>query len=437
MKKIIVFFLFISLIGFSQENTDDLALSDDAFENHFYDALKHKATENYDLAIAELNKCLSKQPDNDVVYYELGRNYFFSKNYLEAKKNLENALSKTVNNRWYLDALMETEKKLGNSSNVLNLLKKLSEINPEYKEEMVELYMLTQQYNEALALIEELNKTVGKRATRTQLKERILMLPEFQQQASQNAQSNVEKDPKDESNYTLLIKNHLDKNEIDKAYEVAKLLEQNLPNSPWAKITLFKLYLDKKQTQDALSAFKTVMSNSAIDKRIKHRMINELLNFSNANPDVIQPLKEIVVNFEADENLAVLKEIGKYYQNKNHWNLASEFYDLYEKKNPEDLENLLLLNESLYQLRDWDALNNKSSLLIQSFPLQPQFYWYKGVALLNLKDIKNAQKIAEEGLEYVVENPTLSKNFYKLLSQIAEQQGDQKMKEIYLKKIKP
>jgi hypothetical protein len=294
--------------------------------------------------------------------------------------------------------------------------------------------MITKQYDEALVLIEELNKTVGKRATRTQLKERILMLPQYQQQATQNAQANLNNDPKDESNYTLLIKNHLDKNEIDKAFEVAKTLEQNLPNSPWAKVTLFKLYLDKKQTAEALDALKVVMDNAAIDKRIKHRMINELLSFSNTNPEVIQPLKNIVVNFNDDQNVAVLKEIGKYYQGKKNWSLANEFYDLYEKKNPEDLENLLLLNESFYQLKSWDLLSKKADLLIQSFPLQPQFYWYKSVALLNLNEAKNALKAAEEGLEYVVENPVLEKQFYQLLSQIADKQGDLKKKELYLKK---
>jgi|694.fasta_scaffold00644_7 tetratricopeptide (TPR) repeat protein len=434
MKKFGFFFLLLSLFSFSQENPDDLALADDAFENHFYEALKHKATENYDLAIAELNKCLSKQPENEVVLYEMGRNYFLSKNFLEAKTYLDKVLAKNDNNRWYLDALMETEKKLGNTNNVLSLLKKLSVINSEYKEEIVDLYMITKQYDEALVLIEELNKTVGKRATRTQLKERILMLPQYQQQATQNAQANLNNDPKDESNYTLLIKNHLDKNEIDKAFEVAKTLEQNLPNSPWAKVTLFKLYLDKKQTAEALDALKVVMDNAAIDKRIKHRMINELLSFSNTNPEVIQPLKNIVVNFNDDQNVAVLKEIGKYYQGKKNWSLANEFYDLYEKKNPEDLENLLLLNESFYQLKSWDLLSKKADLLIQSFPLQPQFYWYKSVALLNLNEAKNALKAAEEGLEYVVENPVLEKQFYQLLSQIADKQGDLKKKELYLKK---
>ena len=108
--KCYIFFILIFSFGWSQDNPEDIALADDVFENHFYEALKHKATENYDLAINELNKCLSKSPENETVFYELGKNYFYSKNYTEAKTYFEKAVEKSPINRWFLDALFETEK---------------------------------------------------------------------------------------------------------------------------------------------------------------------------------------------------------------------------------------------------------------------------------------------------------------------------------------
>lgn len=430
-------YLFILLLvinfGWSQDNPEDIALADDVFENHFYDALKHKATENFDLAIRELNACLTKSPDNDVVFYELGNNYYYSKNYLEAKNYFEKAVEKSPTNRWYLDALFETEKKLGNTNQVMVLLDKLCEINAEYKDEKVNVLMLTNKYDEALKLIEELNRTLGKRASRTQIKERILSMPQYQQKAASFAESAIKNDPKDEANYTVLIKDLLDKNQYDKALEVAQQLEKNIPNSPWAKVTLFKSYLDNLQTNEAVDALQTVVNNQSIDKRIKHRMLNELLIYSSTHLEVIPALKKIANSFQDDENVAVLKEIGKFYQNKKDWQNAFEFYDLYEKKNPNDLENLLLLNESLYQLKNWEILREKSENLIATFPLQPHFYWYNGAALFHLNDSNKAMKITEEGLDYVIENPALEKQFYQLLSQMAEKLGNQKLKEKYNK----
>lgn len=432
--KYVFIFLVINFV-WSQDNPEDIALADDAFEMHFYDAIKYKSTENYDLAIKELNKCLSKSPENEVVFYELGKNYFYNKNFVEAKNYFEKATSKSPNNRWYLDALFETEKKLGNSQEAMNLLKKLSDINVEYKDQMVDLLALTRNYDQALDLIEELNNTLGKRATRTQIKERILSLPQYQSKVSSNAEQAIKNDPKDETNYTVLIKDFLDKNQYDKAFEIAKQLEQNIPNSPWSKVTLFKLYLDKNQSSEAIEALKSVINQSKIDNRIKHRMINELLSYGNTHPEVVEPLKEIAFGFQDDENVAVLKEIGKYYQNKKDWQKATEFYELYENKNPNDLDNLLHLNESLYQLKNWDLLRTKSKDLIDIFPLQPHFYWYQGAALMHKNDFNKALKTTEEGLDYVVENQALEKQFYQLLTQIADKMGNQKLKEQYQKKI--
>lgn len=434
IKQVFIFWL-IFFFGWSQENPEDMALNDDDFENHFYEAMKHKATENYDLAINELNKCLSKNSENEVIFYELGKNYFYNKNYLEAKVNFEKALNFSPNNRWYLDSLFETEKKLGNTSSAMTLLTKLSEINVEYKEEMVNMLMITNDYEKALTLIDDLNKTSGKRASRSQIKERILSMPQFKNQAVNHAESGIVNNPKDESNYTILIKDLLDKNQTDKAFAVAKELEQNIPNSPWAKVTLFKLHLDKNQTDQAVEALKFVIANPSIDNRIKHRMLNELLTYSNSHPEVIAPLKDIANHFQDDEEVAVLKEMGKYFQNKKDWQNASEFYALYEKKNPNDLENLLLLNESFFQLKNWDKLKNKSKDLIDTFPLQPHFYWYHGAALKELNDFSKALKITEEGLDYVVNNPALNKQFYELLSQIADKMGNQKLKDKYFQKI--
>jgi tetratricopeptide (TPR) repeat protein len=432
--KYYIFFILIFSFGWSQDNPEDIALADDVFENHFYEALKHKATENYDLAINELNKCLSKSPENETVFYELGKNYFYAKNYTEAKTYFEKAVEKSPINRWFLDALFETEKKLGNTNAVMTLLNKLSEINVEYKEEMVDMYMLTKKYDEALNLIEELNKTQGKRASRTQIKERILAMPQFQSKAVAGAENAIKNDPKDEANYTALIKDYLDKNQFDQAFEVAKQLEKNIPNSPWAQVTLFKLYLDKNQTSEALKAIKFVINQPKIDKRIKHRMINELLTYSGKNPEVISPLKDIAFGFHDDEEVQVLKEIGKYFQNKKDWQNANEFYTAYDKKNQNDLENLMLLSESLYQLKNWDVLKNKSTELIETFPLQPHFYWYQGAALMLQNDLNKALKTTQDGLDYVVENPALEKQFYNLLSQIADKMGNQKLKEQYAKK---
>ena len=64
---------------FAQDNPDAIALVDDQLENNFYEAVKQRGIENYDKAILALEKCKKIQPNNAIVFFELGKNYLAQK----------------------------------------------------------------------------------------------------------------------------------------------------------------------------------------------------------------------------------------------------------------------------------------------------------------------------------------------------------------------
>ncbi|MBC7525238.1 MAG: cytochrome C biosynthesis protein, partial [Flavobacterium sp.] len=73
--------LFNSPSLFAQIPKDTLALAENKFEDSFYESLKQKGIENYDKAIESLEKCKDLQPQNAIIYYELGKNYLSQKKY--------------------------------------------------------------------------------------------------------------------------------------------------------------------------------------------------------------------------------------------------------------------------------------------------------------------------------------------------------------------
>src|SRR6218665_2343167 len=102
-NSIIIFGMFcISTMGLAQTEPDDIALVDDDFQEAYYESLKQKGIENYDKAILSLEKCLKLQPENAVIYHELGKNYFFQKNYIDAENALIKASELEPTNKWYL-----------------------------------------------------------------------------------------------------------------------------------------------------------------------------------------------------------------------------------------------------------------------------------------------------------------------------------------------
>lgn len=141
----------------------------DAFQEHFFDALREKAIENYEKAVEALLECKQLEPDNDVVDYELGRNYLALKQYAKAEDHLLAAVEKNPE-IWYLDTLFGLYEERNDTDKAIAVGQRLVEANGKYKENLVRIYMNTRKYERALSLIEELDKARGKSAEREKQK---------------------------------------------------------------------------------------------------------------------------------------------------------------------------------------------------------------------------------------------------------------------------
>lgn len=156
IKWVVVGMFFISANLLAQTEPDDIALVDDKFQEAYYESLTQKGIENYDKAIISLEKCLEMQPDNAVIYHELGRNYFFLKDYLHAETAFAKAAQLDTNNKWYLIGLYDVYYETKNYNQALLVVQKIVPFDKTYKEDLVSLYMYTRQFDKALVLINEL-----------------------------------------------------------------------------------------------------------------------------------------------------------------------------------------------------------------------------------------------------------------------------------------
>lgn len=66
--------------------------------------------------------------------------------------------------------------------------------------------------------------------------------------------------------------------------------------------------------------------------------------------------------------------------------------------------------------------------------MQPEFYYYSGLANNQLKNFKKAKEMLEMGIDYLVENKDLEINFNIQLGEAYNGLGDSKKKEQYLQK---
>jgi tetratricopeptide (TPR) repeat protein len=436
MKKLIIGFWLItsSISVFAQEEPDDIALVNNEFQLAYYESLKQKGIENHDRALESLEKCLELEPNNAAVFNELGRNYLKLKKYKEAYDSFEKASQIDPKNRWYLHGMYDVTYQTQDYNQSIVLVTKLIPFDASYKEDLTSLYMYTQQFDKALTLINELNESVGRSEKRENYKKQILQDARYQTGEKEELLKLISENPKDESNYISLIYLYSNSNQEEKAMEVAKKLELAIPESDWAQVGLFKFHLNNNDGAKAVKSMNQILTSGKIDNKIKHRVLNEFLIFAKKNSGFEADLLKAVSNFKSEKEIAVAKEIGKFFQSKNDWNQAKLYYEMDLANNPNDLETALLLFQSYVQLQQFEMLAKKSEAMTELFPSQPDLYYFAGLANNQLKVFGKAKDFLELGLDYVIENKALEINFNIQLGEAYNGLGDQKKKELHFKK---
>ncbi len=421
----------ISATALAQTQPEDVALEKDDFKESYYESLVQKGIENYDKAIISLEKCVQLQPENPVIYHELGKNYFFQKNYASAEQAFTKATQLDSKNKWYWIDLYEVYYETKNYNQALLIAQKIIPLDKKYKEDAVSLYMYTQQFDKALVLINELDETVGNTELRDRYKLQILAQTKTNSSDKSTLEKAITESPTIEENYLSLIYLYSDNNQEEKAFQVAQKLEKNIPNSIWAQVFLYKYYINNNDGNSASSSLKTVLNSPKIDKKVKYRMYNEFLIFVLKNPLFEDELDKATLYFENDSEFDVHKEIGKFYYKKKNWSLAIKNL---EKVVHSDLETNLFLLVAYEETGNLETLERKASELVDTFPNQPEYYFFVGKAANLLKKYKKANDFLASGLDYIVDNINLEIDFLNQLAEATKGLGNTEKSNYYLTK---
>lgn len=438
-KRVLVFLVFALFSNafsvMAQTNPEDIAMATDEYQDSFYESLKQKGIENYDKAIVSLEKCIKLKPNDAVAYFELGKNYLSLKDYANAQSSFEKATQLDPKNKWYWLGIYDVSYETKNYPLAIETIQKIIPFDEEYKDDLISLYMISNQYDKALSTINEMNDKFGKSDDRDRYKMQILSQGKYQNAEASNLIEQIKKNPKEESNYVDLIFLYSKSEETDKALEVAKQLAKEIPTSEWAQVSLFKGYLDANQAEKAINSMNVILASSKIDSKIKHRTLNEFLIYTNKNPQYAPALEKAIGYFDNDPNVDVAKEIGKFYHSKNQFENAIKYYEKDLSANSDtDRETNLLLLDAYTQAKQFEPLTKRAMMMIEVYPSQPQFYYFAGLGSNQLKQFKNAKTVLEMGLDFVVDDAKLEANFNFQLGEAYNGLGDARKKEEYFLK---
>ena len=431
MKKIIAF-LFLFQLSFGQVNPEEVETVDNEFENNFFEALKQKAIENYDKAIISLEKCVQKEPNNPEVYYQLGVNYLNQKNYVEAENAFQKAVDLEPKQRWYWNGLYDVYYQTKDFNKSIPIVEKLVTFDSNMKEDLVSLFMTTQQFDKAKSVIDDIESKGTLTKAMESYRMQIQNMSKGVKPKTSDLLTAIKNNPKSEQNYIDLIYVYSTENQEEKAFETALLLEKEIPNSDLAHVSLVKFHINANDIPKATESYKRVVKSSKIDFKIKHRVLNEFLIFATKNPQLLTEIDNTLTYFDNNVGMDVNKELGKFFYNKNSFELAQKYT---EKSNANDIEAIdLLLN--IYDFnKQFEKMAKKSEEYIDLFPTKANLYYYAGKGNNNLKNFKKAKDFLEMGIDYVIDDSNLEAGFCKQFIICADGLSDAKMKQTYQKRL--
>jgi tetratricopeptide (TPR) repeat protein len=149
--------LLSSLCAYAQEEmtAEDRDLT---FQNHFFEALKHRAILNYQRAIENLESCEELNSGNVAVYFEFAKNYAALKRFDEAIYFIDKALALKHGSVPMLNHKVHIYKSQQKFDQAIEVQQKLAEIDPKNLEPLVVLYMQNKQYDKAEEKIAEIEQ---------------------------------------------------------------------------------------------------------------------------------------------------------------------------------------------------------------------------------------------------------------------------------------
>ena len=408
-------------------NVDDLGDVSDGFKDNFFNALSAKAIGNHDKAILFLEACEKIQPDTGVVQFEMGKNYLMSNAFAKAEQKITRAIELSGESEWLLETLYDVYNKQTEYEKSLTVLEKLARINENYEELLPFQYLRANKNEEALAIIEKLDKRLGEDDRRILVKRQVqarLGANEARDGNIEDLEAAIAANPKDEKSYINLIYLYSKKNNTDKVQEIAEELYKNLPKSDKAQLALYKIYLEAGKTRKGIRSMQKVFESTQFDTETKINVLNDFIQ-SDAT-DIEDNDIDNAINDFADqvEDVKAFNALGDYYLKRKDVGNSIAFYQKgldIDNKNYDLIKKVALLS---IDIKDYNKTVEITEEALDVFPAQALLYLLNGVAHNKLNEPDKAIDQLESGLSFLLDEPKLESDIYQQLAISYDQKGD-------------
>ena len=406
----------------------------------FIEAEKLFILRNYSQSTELLNRCLTLDPNNDVVYYKLAEINNNTEQYSVAADYIAKAISINKTNKYYYLLAVDIHSNLGNlqqaASNYEDLVREVPKTDV-YLFNLAALYIFLKDYDKALQTYNKAEKTFGLTEEISIQRQKVYLQQNKLDEAINEGKLLIDKYP-DNPRYVLLLVEILSSNNrlAEAKSQLLTLLAKN-PEFSVARLQLADIYWKEHNFTDFGSELRLAFSDVELALNAK---INTLMKYMVYLPN--QQLQDLIP--ELTDELTT-----KHKDNSNAYLISGDVYSAFLEKQllaDDEIEPAQLKAVSSYakyveldpsnfsvwqnllnlelQLDLQDSLAIHADQALELFPNQAWIYLVNGIVQQNQDNNKAAAELLEMGSKRATSNKPLLLIIYSYLGDIYNELED-------------
>ena len=432
----ILFFAVIS-VSFSQEST--MGSKDRKYCQTYFSAERSKLLEDYETAINKYIACTEINPNESSAFFELAKILFLRSDIEGAKSYALSAINLERKNKWYfyfLIQLYRSQLDHEKEAEVWEELLDLDPLNVDYYFDCTMAYLDFKAYKQALKTLKSYEKNIGYSEQVFLIKSKIFEEQGEEKKQFKCLQKGIQLFPKSIFLLEAFAQYYIDKSEYDLANNFYAKIMQIEPNNPIALLTSYTIFKNKDNKEEEKRVLIKIINSPNIQELKKQELLYNILTKEEEITFYYDHIPSILENciLMYPESSFFYSVLADFYSLDNKYSLARQYYSLaieYEKNSTILWERFIYISllENNYTQTILDA-----DLALERFPLQGNFYYYKGLAQFYEKDYQESVATLQKSLLYIMEDKFLLASIYETLGNSYHELAERNFLDEYHKK---
>lgn len=390
-------------------------LSQDVRKNaiNFSKGIECKYKEDVQGAIVHFEKALQAMPDDAASMFELSEQYVKAGRVEDAFYMIKQAAAIDPDNKWYQMRLARFYQNFEQYDEFISIYESLTAKYPgdvDMLSELIDAYLVVEDYDYALDKIDLLEKQVGRNPFISEQRIEIYKRQGKNKRVLGELQKLVEDAPEEPRYYNMLAQYYMEngnEKEAVKLYEKVRALD---PNDPYINIALLEYYEKQGDLDKAFEELIATINNKNLDFNTKANIydywFNKFQGLEQLDQQAMRAGQAFIDNYP-DNKMGYLV-MASYHFNRKEYAPCREMAQKALKCEPSNFAGWQYTVMCDAPLLENDSLMKHSLQALQFYPTQPVFYWFAGVSHAFDKQDEQAITYFEKGRKFVTEKQLLA-----------------------------